>query len=187
MSSSTLLTDHFLIAMPNLQDSFFGQSLIYIFDHNEQGSMGLVIKKTSGLNLTNILQQLKPEHPVTTQCAAIDIYTGGPVQMEHGFVLHSNDKSYQQTANVGQLNLTTSRDILFAIADEDGPAQHLIALGYAGWGAGQLEEEIRQNTWLTCPAEHRIIFKHPAEQRREAAAATLGIQLSQLSSSAGNA
>ncbi|MCK9238027.1 MAG: YqgE/AlgH family protein [Thiopseudomonas sp.] len=187
MSDHSYLSDHFLIAMPSLADSFFGESLIYLFEHSAEGAMGIVINQTSGLNLAEVLEQLNPEQLAATHTQEIPIYTGGPVQMEHGFVLHSIGHSYQQTATIGAFSLTTSKDILSTIADGTGPKQYLIALGYSGWGAGQLEDELRDNVWLSCPAQSSIIFDIPADAKRAAAAATLGVQLSQLSHHAGNA
>lgn len=187
MSDHSYFSDHFLIAMPNLNDSFFGESLVYLFEHNAEGAMGIVINQTSGLNLADVLQQIQPEQLAVAHAKEIPIYTGGPVQMEHGFVLHSNGYKYQQTATIGSFSLTTSRDVLSAIADGSGPEEYLIALGYSGWGAGQLEDELKDNVWLSCPAQHSIIFDIPASEKRAAAAATLGVQLSQLSYHAGNA
>lgn len=187
MSEHNYLAGHFLIAMPSLADSFFGDSLVYLVEHNADGAMGIVINQTMDLNLADVLQQLYPDTPAAEHAAQVPIYTGGPVQMEHGFVLHSTGHDYQQTATIGEFNLTTSKDILSAIGDKQGPEQYLIALGYSGWGAGQLEDELKENVWLSCPAQHAIIFTTPAEQKRAAAAATLGIQLSQLSHHAGNA
>lgn len=187
MTESTLLTDHFLIAMPSLDDPYFGQSLVYLFEHTAEGAMGLVINQPTGLNLADILTQLMHEGVPSAAAQGIPVYAGGPVQTEHGFVLHPQGMQFKNTAKVGALSITNSQDILSHIADGSGPTDCLIALGYAGWGAGQLEQELRSNTWLSCPADHSIIFNTPADQRREAAAATLGIQLSQLSHLAGHA
>ncbi len=179
MSDHSYLSDHFLIAMPSLADSFFGESLIYLFEHSAEGAMGIVINQTSGLNLSDVLEQLHPEQLAATHTQDIPIYTGGPVQMEHGFILHSTGHSYQQTATIGAFSLTTSRDILSSIAEGTGPEKYLIA--------GQLEGELKDNVWLSCPAQPSIIFDTPADEKRAAAAATLGVQLSQLSHHAGNA
>lgn len=185
--SSSYLSQHFLIAMPNLADSFFGDSLLYLFEHTSEGAMGMIVNQSTDLSLADVLTQLRPEGEIPAHAATIPVYRGGPVQTDHGFVLHSSTHSYKHTTQVGELSLTTSRDVLFAIADGTGPAEHLIALGYSGWGAGQLENEIKDNVWLSCPAEQSIIFKTPAQQRRAAAAGLLGIELSQLSHHAGNA
>ena len=186
MTEFTSLADHFLIAMPALQDPFFGQSLVYLFEHNPEGAMGLVINHPTELSLAEVLTQLNPEQKPPAHTANIAIYAGGPVQTERGFVMHPPGRHYQSTVDLGALSITNSQDILGAIATGSGPEQFLIALGYAGWGAGQLEEELKGNTWLSCPASHAIIFDTPAEERRASAAASLGIQLSQLSHLAGH-
>lgn len=187
MSNTSYLSNHFLIAMPSLTDSFFGESLVYLFEHNSEGAMGMVINQSTDLSLADILAQLRPDAEAPAHTLDIPVYRGGPVQMEHGFVLHPNTHAYQHTTSIGNLSLTTSRDILFAIADGSGPAEHLITLGYSGWGASQLEDELKENAWLSCPADQSIIFATPAGERRTAAAASLGIQLNQLSHHAGNA
>ncbi len=186
MSDFTSLADHFLIAMPTLQDPFFGQSLVYLFEHNPEGAMGLVINQPVELSLADVLSQLRPEQEPPAHTSDIPIYAGGPVQTERGFVMHPPGSSYQSTVDLGALSITNSKDILTAIAQSKGPEQFLIALGYAGWGAGQLEEELKSNTWLSCPASHTIIFSTPPEERRSAAARSLGIQLSRLSHLAGH-
>ncbi len=186
MTEFNSLADHFLIAMPALQDPFFGQSLVYLFEHNSEGAMGLVVNQPTELSLADVLNQLQPEQEPPAHTADISIHSGGPVQTERGFVMHPPGTSYQSTVDLGALSITNSQDILAAIADGKGPEQFLIALGYAGWGAGQLEDELKGNTWLSCPASHAIIFDTPVEERRAAAAASLGIQLSQLSHLAGH-
>lgn len=186
MSNFTSLADHFLIAMPSLQDPFFGQSLVYLFEHTPEGSMGLVVNQPTELTLTDVLSQLHPDSEPAARTAQIAIYAGGPVQTERGFVMHPPGQHFQSTVDLGALSITNSQDILSAIADGKGPEQYLIALGYAGWGAGQLEHELKNNTWLNCPASHSIIFETPAAERREAAANSLGIQLAQLSHMAGH-
>ncbi len=187
MSDHSYLSDHFLIAMPSLADSFFGESLIYLFEHSAEGAMGIVINQASGLSLAEVLEQLHPEQLAAAHTRDIPIYTGGPVQMEHGFVLHPNGHNYQQTATIGAFSLTTSRDILSSIAEGTGPEKYLIALGYSGWGAGQLEGELKDNAWLSCPADLAIIFDTPIAQRRSAAAALLGVDLERLSHQVGHA
>lgn len=187
MTDFTSLADHFLIAMPALQDPFFGQSLVYLFEHTPEGAMGLVINRPTELNLADVMNQLRPEWESPAGCRQIPVYAGGPVHTGRGFVMHPPGPHYQSTVSLGALSITNSQDILTSIATGQGPARYLIALGYAGWGAGQLEDELRSNTWLSCPASHAVIFDTPAAERRAAAAASLGIQLSQLSHLAGNA
>ena len=182
------LRDHFLISMPQLVDRNFVQTLTYICDHSTQGAMGLVINRPLGLTLDEMLDHLDFDH---TKLANGDmpIYAGGPVQVERGFVLHSPTLARWSSSYAihEQLCLTTSLDILQAIARGDGPERQLIALGYAGWGAGQLEREISENSWLSCPADLDIIFATQAEERLAAAASKLGVDLRLLSTDAGHA
>ncbi|MNZ97155.1 hypothetical protein D3C78_1163800 [compost metagenome] len=149
--------------------------------------MGLVVNRPQELNLADILEQLRPDVEAPASCLQIPIYIGGPVQNDRGFVLHTSDKAYQATIGLEGLSLSTSQDVLFAIADGVGPKQSLITLGYAGWEAGQLEAELADNAWLNCPFDPEIIFGMACEQRLEAAAASLGINLSLLTSQAGHA
>lgn len=181
------LKNQLLIAMPHLADPNFAQTLIYLVEHNEHGAMGLVINRPSGLDLADILEQLRPDQPPAPDCYEQPVYTGGPVQTDRGFVLHDSGWRYQATLDLGELALSTSLDVIYAIADGHGPRRSLITLGYAGWDAGQLEAEIADNTWLHCPCDTRLLFELPAEQRLLAAAATLGVDLNLLSSQAGHA
>ncbi|AMO74054.1 MULTISPECIES: YqgE/AlgH family protein [Pseudomonas] len=186
-TAPTYLKHHFLIAMPHMADPNFAQTLTYLVEHNEQGAMGLVINRPSGLNLSDVLEQLRPEPLPPARCQGITVYSGGPVQTDRGFVLHPAGQLFQATLELGELNLSTSQDVLFSIADGSGPAQSVIALGYAGWEAGQLEAELADNAWLTCPADLEVLFDVPAEQRLAAAAQRLGINLSLLTAQAGHA
>ncbi len=186
-TTDTYLKNQLLIAMPHLADPNFAQTLIYLVEHNEHGAMGLVINRPSGLELADILEQLRPEQPPAAERYDQPVYTGGPVQTDRGFVLHDSGWQYQATLDLGELALSTSLDVLYAIADGHGPRRSLITLGYAGWDAGQLETEITDNAWLHCPCDARLLFELPAEQRLAAAAALLGIDLNLLSSQAGHA
>ena len=181
------LAGHFLIAMPLMSDSNFAESVVYLLTHDEQGSLGIIINRPSGLTLADVLEQLQPENVGLSDNDNQDVFVGGPVQSELGFVLHNTGPQFQGTMNFGTLSLTSSQDALSAIATGNGPAQSLIALGHAGWGAGQLEEELRDNAWLSCPANPDIIFNTPIEQRRSAAAALLGVDLERLSHQVGHA
>lgn len=181
------LKHHFLIAMPHMADPYFAQSLIYLVDHSDEGAMGLVVNQPNHLNLADVLEQLRPETTPAEHCHALLIMTGGPLQTDRGFILHPSGHNYQATLELGELGLSTSQDVLFAIADQTGPSKHLIALGYAGWGAGQLESELADNAWLSCPADPSILFDLPHEQRLQAAAKCLGIDLRLLSNQAGHA
>lgn len=181
------LKHHFLIAMPHMADPNFAQALIYLVEHNRDGAMGLIVNRPSGLNLTDVLEQLRPDEPVTPASQELPILSGGPVQTDRGFVLHPADAQFQATLDLGQLGMTTSQDVLFAIADGYGPKRHLIALGYAGWEPGQLEAELADNVWLSCPAQPHILFDIPHDRRLTAAATSLGVDLSLLSSQVGHA
>lgn len=186
-TSPSYLKHHFLIAMPHMADPNFAQTLIYLIEHSEDGAMGLIVNRPSGLNLADVLEQLRPDGPVSSGTQNLPIFSGGPVQTDRGFVLHPSNVCFQATADLGELGVTTSQDVLFAIADGHGPRQHFIALGYAGWEPGQLEVELIENAWLSCPAQPHILFDMPADQRLAAAAASLGVDLTLLSSQVGHA
>ncbi|SDV10355.1 YqgE/AlgH family protein [Pseudomonas mucidolens] len=185
--SPTYLKHQFLIAMPHMADPNFAQTLTYIVEHTANGAMGLVVNRPQDLNLADILEQLRPDVDSPASCQAVPIYFGGPVQTDRGFVLHPSGPTFQATVDLDGLSLSTSQDVLFAIADGGGPAQSLITLGYAGWEAGQLEAELADNAWLTCPFDADILFNTPSELRLNAAAARLGVNLSLLTSQAGHA
>ncbi len=169
------LTHHFLIAMPTMLDSVFAKTLTYICEHNEQGALGIVINRPTDLTLLNLFKQLGI--PQTDSLAeSTPVLFGGPVQFDCGFVLHHPVGKWQSTLTVNQeVGLTTSLDILKAIANAEGPDQMLIAMGYAGWAAGQIEHELAQNAWLTVPASSDVIFDMPSEERLSAAMQLLGI------------
>jgi putative transcriptional regulator len=179
------LRDHFLIAMPGMQDSAFAHSVTYICEHTDKGAMGIVINNAMPLFVRDIFTQMEltDETGIGNQI----VYAGGPVQIERGFVLHSGDMEWQSTLKISpRISLTASRDIIEALANGSGPHEYLIALGYAGWGEGQLEAEVAANSWLTVPADSAIIFNTPHEQRWTAAAQPLGIDLNLISSVAGH-
>lgn len=187
MDGSNWLTNNFLIAMPAMKDPNFEQTVTYICQHNEEGALGIVINRTIDLTVGDVLDQMKIERDVSVQYDA-PVYYGGPVQMERGFILHENRGNWDSTLKVSDLTaLTTSRDILEAIASNTGPDRSLLALGYAGWGAGQLEREISENAWLNWPANNELLFSTPVAQRWEEAAGLLGVDLSLLSTDAGHA
>lgn len=181
------LTDHFIIAMPGLMDENFNQAVTYICEHDDNGTFGIIINRESEITLDDVMQQMHiPYHPDTNEQALV--YTGGPVQANRGFILHRPTGNWDSSLIVNDtVALTTSRDILEAIAEDRGPDDTIIALGYAGWGPGQLEQEMATNAWLSCPAEEQIIFNTPIEERWEAAARLLGIDLQLLSNDAGHA
>ncbi|MEH6500556.1 MAG: YqgE/AlgH family protein [Pseudoalteromonas distincta] len=186
-TTANYLKHHFLIAMPHMADPRFVNTLIYLCDHNEDGAMGLVINQPSDLQLADILEQLQPTVDSPGKVASFPIYNGGPVQTERGFVLHQGPEQWEASMDLGPLQLTTSRDILIDMAHGIGPSQVLIALGYAGWDAGQLDQELVDNVWLSCPADPHILFELPSEERLAAAARSLGIDLRLLTSQAGHA
>jgi len=183
-NQSSSLQNHFLIAMPQMLDPNFSGSLTYLCEHNEQGAMGIIINRPSNLRLNGIFEQLD----LSLEGENRTVYAGGPVQQERGFVLHTGEKQWQSMLTIGgHISLTTSKDILAAIAQGNGPENYLLALGYAGWGAGQLEQELTQNTWLTCTASETILFDTPDENKLAKAMAILGIDSNQLSGQVGHA
>lgn len=189
----TNLTDHFLIAMPGLSDDLFGRSVVYMCEHSERGALGLVINKPSDISLAQLFDKLEMplERPDLQEAPVLQ---GGPVQTERGFVLHEavpgaeGETVYASTMSIpGGLEMTTSRDVLEAMAGGAGPRRVFITLGYSSWGKGQLESEIGENSWLTVQADHSVIFDTPLEQRYEKAMSLLGLQPWMLSPDAGHA
>ncbi len=181
------LTNNFLIAMPAMQEGFFAGTLIYICEHDENGALGVVVNRPISLTLSDMFKQID----ITlhqSELASMPVHLGGPVQVERGFVLHDTSQDWQSTLRINDaLALTTSRDILEAIAEGVGPDNLLVTLGYSGWEPGQLEHEINENTWLTVPANPHILFDLPAEERLPAAMAMLGVNYSMLVEDAGHA
>jgi len=187
MVDAISLSNHFLIAMPGLKDPNFSRTVTYVCEHTEHGAMGIVINRPMDIRLGEVLEQLDIE-PAVAGVADTQVYLGGPVQTDRGFVIHSGPVEYDSTLAVTQdIRVTTSRDVLEAIANGEGPAHTLIALGYAGWGSGQLEEELSANAWLSGPADADIIFSRSPGERWLAAAQLLGIDLNLLSGDAGHA
>ncbi len=184
---SVNLTQHFLIAMPAMADPNFSKTLTFICEHNEQGALGVVVNRPIDLTLHALLEQVAIT-PQSEACRHLLVHYGGPVQTDRGFVLHAPAGTWQSTLAVGEgLGLTTSRDILQAVARGAGPLNLLVTLGYAGWAPGQLEHELAQNAWLTVHADPRILFKTPAAERYDASLKLLGIDLAMLSDDAGHA
>jgi len=184
---SAYLTNQFLIAMPNMGDPNFDHTVTFICEHNKDGALGLVINRPTGMRLGEILTQLELE-PVDPGAASIEVLHGGPVQPERGFVIHDPGGNWGSTLPVSDwAQVTTSRDILEAMAAGNGPPKALVALGYAGWGAGQLEGEMAANAWLTVRASPEIVFQIPFEDRWRAAAALIGIDIDQISGDVGHA
>ncbi|MCC7414032.1 MAG: YqgE/AlgH family protein [Gammaproteobacteria bacterium] len=181
------LTNHFLIAMPTLMDPNFHQTVTYICAHNEEGAMGIVINRRMAIGLGEVLSQMELA-PATNAIRDCPVFEGGPVQPDRGFILHRPTHDWGSTIEVtGEIGVSTSRDILEAIAHGQGPQDMLIALGYAGWGAGQLEREIAENAWLSGPADPDIMFRTAPEARWRAAARVLGVDLASISHQVGHA
>ena len=181
------LQDHFLIAMPAMEDPNFNTTVTYLCKHDAQGAFGVIINRPSETTLGEVLAQLSlpvADGVVTAQA----VLRGGPVEPERGFVLHRSAKTYDATLDPGgEIKVTLSTDILGAVARGDGPEPMVVALGYAGWDGGQLEAELLANAWLTVAADPAVIFDTPFEQRWAAAVGLLGVDIHQITSYAGHA
>ena len=184
---SVNLTNHFLIAMPALQDSNFSGTITYVCRHDQNGAMGLVVNRPMGMTLGALFQQI--DIPLEDEAlSAKPVYFGGPVQPDRGFVLHSPVGNWRSTLHVNEtVGLTTSRDILEEMGCGQTPPNLFVSLGYAGWEAGQLEQEIKLNSWLTVEARMEVVFDLPADARLPAALNILGIDPAFLSDEAGHA
>ena len=181
------LTHHFLIAMPNMVDPNFAKTLTFICEHNDQGALGVVVNRPIEMNLHALLEQISLP-PATDAFKTVPVHFGGPVQVDRGFVLHMPVGQWQSTLAVGsEIGLTTSKDILQAVARGEGPNHLLVTLGYAGWAPGQLENELSQNAWLTVSAKPEVIYDLPAEERLPAAKQLLGIDFARLAEQPGHA
>lgn len=181
------LNGQFLIAMPALADPNFAHTVTLVCEHSKEGAMGLVINRPADITLGEVL-----DHMDIPAAPGVDrerpVVAGGPVQREAGFVIHSPPGPWESSLRVSEeIEVSSSRDILFALAEGAGPERFLITLGYAGWGPGQLEQELADNAWLSGPADPEILFNTPFEARWQAAAALLGVDLSLLSSEVGHA
>lgn len=190
------LTNHFLIAMPGMEDGAFSRSVVYVCEHSERGALGLIINKPGEINLADLFERV--ELPlVRADLGAQPVFHGGPLQTERGFVLHdpvvaeglAPDQSvYASTLAVpGGLEMTTSRDVLESLSAGGGPRRVLVTLGYASWGEGQLEAEIAHNSWLTVDADADLVFEAPIAQRYDLALRLLGLEAWMLSTDIGHA
>jgi len=183
--------DHFLIAMPSILDPIFGGSVVYLCEHNADGALGLIINKPTDMTMDTLFERIDLQLEISAGGGALDkqpVMFGGPVQVERGFVLHAPPGPYSSMIKVGSgVALTTSKDVLEAVGSGTGPGQFLVSLGCAGWGAGQLEDEIARNGWLTVAATPAIIFDTPVEARFSAALKLLGVDPVMLSGQAGHA
>ena len=186
---STSLRNQFLIATPTLEDGIFKSSVTYICEHDEDGAMGIIINRPSDLKFNDLVKEF--EAIETSELNTQPVMVGGPVGLERGFVLHQTPANTIEWISTLQISkdvaLTGSKDILAALGEGKGPDKFLFVLGYAGWGAGQLEQELMENDWLTSPATPEILFSTPYHLRAEAAAKLLGVHLSALATQPGNA
>ena len=180
--------NHFLIAMPALDDPMFKRSVTYICEHSAEGAMGIVINHPLNVTVAELLQQLEIEFDGDSAVARSAVCAGGPVQSDRGFVLHSPKSGYHSSLELNNgLMITTSKDILMDLTTEAAPDKFLLALGYAGWTAGQLEQEIGDNSWLVIPADNTIIFDLSHTEKWQSATAKMGIKPWQLTTEAGHA
>jgi putative transcriptional regulator len=190
------LTHHFLIAMPGMEDKTFNRSVVYLCEHSERGALGLVINKPSDINLKVLFEKIEL-HLSRPELGEAPVFQGGPVQTERGFVLHEpvfahaekpEESVYASTMTIpGGLEMTTSKDVLEALATGSGPRKVLVSLGYSAWGEGQLESELAENSWLTVLADPAVIFDTPIDQRYDKALLLLGLEAWKLSPEAGHA
>ncbi|MBK6322292.1 MAG: YqgE/AlgH family protein [Burkholderiales bacterium] len=196
-SASINLTNHFLIAMPGLEDAIFSKSVVYVCEHTPRGALGLVINKPADIKMAALFG--KVDLPLNrTDLTDSPVLQGGPVQIERGFVLHEpllavagdapEQSLYASTMAIpGGLEMTTSKDVLEALSAGNGPRRVLVTLGYSAWGEGQLETELGENSWLTVDADQSVIFDTPVEQRYDKALALLGLQSWMISTQVGHA
>ncbi len=180
------LKNHFLIAMPALEDSNFFHSVTLICEHNEEGAMGIVVNHPLQVTQRELFEHLNI--PAGDENEKLPVMAGGPVQPERGFVIHNNSGNWQSSLSISNdIAITTSEDILQAMARNEGPDNAFVALGYAGWSAGQLEQELADNAWLSVAASPEILFQTPVDNRWNAAAQLLGVDIQQVSSDLGHA
>ena len=187
MESEVSLCNQLLIAMPGMLDPNFNSTVTLVCEHNAEGALGIVINRPMQMDLAGLFEQLDLSDP-DGRIARHPVLQGGPVAQERGFVLHNPGAEFESSVAVSpDVQLTLSRDVIDLMASGNGPEKSLVALGYAGWAAGQLEAEILSNTWLTVPATPEIIFDVPFEERWRIAAQSIGIDISQISPDAGHA
>lgn len=183
---ATFYANQFLVAMPGLEDENFSHTVTLLCEHNDKGALGLVINRPTDLSLKDMLDHMELQHGNLVGNPIV--HWGGPVQPERGFVVHTGPSAWESSLQIADnLYITTSRDVLSAIGQGRGPREFFVALGYAGWQAGQLEGEILHNSWLNTPADRAILFTMPAEQRWQAATRLLGVDVMQLTGQAGHA
>ncbi len=182
------LQNHLLIATPTLEDSYFSRTVAYMFEHNEQGAMGIIVNQLAGMTLEELMNMTETNGLVDHFHADNQVVVGGPVSRDRGFILHSTQVGWSSSLELdSEIMITTSKDILDVIGNDQGPEDSIIALGYSGWDAGQLERELEENTWLTVEADKDILFKVPADQKWQAAIDRLGFDIGRLSPQVGHA
>jgi putative transcriptional regulator len=187
MDAVPTLANQLLIALPGLDDPDFSRSVALVCQHDADGAMGVVLNRASEYTLGEVFRQMGIESGNADLCAQA-VVAGGPVHPERGFVLHDGEREWDSTLAIAEgLYVTTSRDVLEAMARGEGPRQATVALGCAGWGAGQLEHELVENGWLTAPADAELLFRLPLEARWQAAAGRIGVDLARLADYAGHA
>ena len=188
MDASTSLANHFLIAMPDLAGSFFAETVSYICEHNDEGAMGFVINRPMGITISELFEQIDISYKADFNYADQQVLQGGPVEPERGFVLHVGEPIWNASMPITpEISVTTSFDILEAIGQNRGPETFILALGYAGWGAGQLDSEILENSWLSSPANNELLFHNNGDDCWQQAARLIGIDMQQIHNQAGHA
>lgn len=187
MATISTLANHLLIAMPSLHDPNFERTVIYLCEHHEMGSVGLIINRPMQFPLSIVFEQLEIQ-PIRLENNRLPLMFGGPVQPERGFVIHKQAGGWRSSLVLqDEVTVTTSNDIIRAIAQDTGPKDVLVTLGYAAWTGNQLEQEVMDNVWLVCPYKSEILYEIPFNERWEYAGSTLGVNMNQISSSAGHA
>lgn len=187
MTQNTSLADHLLIAMPSLNDPNFARSVVYVCEHHIQGTVGLIINRPMRFPLGLVFDQLHIE-PIQVETNRLPLLFGGPIQPERGFVIHRPFGEWRSSLALrDEVTVTTSNDIIRAIAEDHGPKDVLVTLGYSAWGEKKLEEELMDNVWLVCPFKQEILYEVPFDERWEYAGLTIGVKMNQLISGAGHA
>ncbi|MFC4700327.1 YqgE/AlgH family protein [Glaciecola siphonariae] len=188
MKQITSLQNHFLIAMPALDDQYFSRSVTYILEHNDEGAMGIVINQPSRMSFKELIEQTDKQAHIEDDKLDKIVVCGGPVNPDRGFVLHSTQAGWASSlALSSEIMVTTSKDIVSVLGNDKGPNHSIIALGYAGWSPGQLEQELHDNAWLTLEADNEIMFETPIHKKWQAAVNRLGVDVWQLTQQAGHA
>jgi putative transcriptional regulator len=193
MNDFMYLDNQLLIATPSMTDPYFQKSVVYICEHNDRGAMGIIVNHPMSINIEDLLVHMEilsaeNNDENLPQSILQPVLAGGPVQRERGFVIHRPAGQWQSSFVMpNDLTITTSRDILQALIEHNGPEQLLVALGYAGWEPGQLEAELASNSWINCPVDFQLLFATPAEQRWEKAGQLLGVNISNLPNTFGHA